>query len=92
MLAEEIGLSFFGESGFEDAGARATKSLRVGKGERLGFSGSVLFDGEKGGRAAAFGEYLANAMAGRFGRDHGDIDVGGCLDGAEANVESVREH
>ena len=49
-------------------------------------------DGQQRGRAAAFGEDLADAVAGRLGRDHGDVDVGGRLDGLEVDVEAVGEH
>ena len=48
--------------------------------------------GDQRRHAYAFGEQLAHAVAGRFGRDHGNIDVGGRLDLAEVDVESVGEH
>ena len=44
------------------------------------------------GDAAAFGEDLADAVAGGLGGDERDVDVGGRGDGAEADVEAVREH
>ena len=92
LFAEEIGLGFFGESRFENAGACAAEAFAVGERERFGVAAGVLLDGDESGRAAAFGEDFADAMAGSFGRDHGDVDVCGRLDGAEANVEAVREH
>ena len=81
MFAEEIGLGFFGEGGFQNAGACAAQPLGVRERERFGFAAGVLLDGEKCGRAAAFGENFADAMAGRFRRDHGDVHRLGRLDG-----------
>ena len=49
-------------------------------------------DGDQRGNAHAFGEQFADAMAGRFGRDHGHVDVGGRGDLPEMNIEAVREH
>ena len=49
-------------------------------------------DGEQAGRALAFDEDLAHAVAGGLRRDHRDVDVLGRVDGAEADVEPVREH
>src|SRR6266436_5214319 len=58
----------------------SSRVLRVGKSQRFGFAGGVLLNGDERGSSATFGEYLANAMSGSFGRDHGDVDVGGWLD------------
>ena len=41
---------------------------------------------------AALDEYFADAVAGRFGRDHAHIHEIGRLDLLEANVEAMREH
>ena len=92
LFAEEIGFGFFGKRGFEDAGARAAESLGVGKSECFRLAAGILFDGEERGRSAAFGEDFANAVAWSFRSNHGDINAGRRLDGAEANVEAVREH
>src|SRR6185437_12307130 len=56
------------------------------------FAGGVLLNGNECGHAAAFGEDFADAVAGAFGGDERDVDVGGRVDGAEADVEAVREH
>ena len=92
MFAEEIGFGFLREGGFENAGARGAESLGVGERERLGFAGSVLMNGEKRGRAAAFGEDFADAMAGSLGSDHADVDILRRLNRAKTNVEAVGEH
>ena len=92
LFAKEIGFGFFGEGGFENAGARAAQALSVRKRESFGVAAGVLLDGNQRGGAAAFGEDFADAMAGRFRRNHGDVDILRRLDGAEANVEAVREH
>src|SRR5216684_8305030 len=67
LLTKKIGLGFFGERGFQDAGARAAEAFRVGKSQRFGFAGGVLLNGDERWSAAAFGEYFANAMSGSFG-------------------------
>ena len=79
LLAEEIGFGFFGESGFEDAGACTAESFGIRERESFGVAAGVLFNGDQRGRAAAFGKDFADAMAGSFGRDHGDVDTRGRL-------------
>ena len=49
-------------------------------------------DGDQRRHADAFGEQLAHAVAGRLGRDHGDVDVRRRRDLAEVDVEAVGEH
>ena len=92
LLAEQIGFRFFREGSFQYAGARAAESFGVRQRKSFGIATGILLDGDERGRAAAFGENFADAMARRFRRDHGDINIGGRLDGAEANVKAVREH
>jgi hypothetical protein len=92
MLAEEVGFGFFLEGGFEHAGAGAAQRLGVGERESLGLAADVLVNRQQSGCAAAFGEDFADAVAGRFGRDHGDINVARRLDSLEVDVESVGEH
>ena len=55
-------------------------------------AGGVLVDGQQPGHAGAAREYLSHAVAGRLGRDHGDVHVVGGLDGVVVDVEAVREH
>jgi hypothetical protein len=46
----------------------------------VGIAGRVLLDGDEAGDAAAFGEDLAHAMAGRLGRGHAHVDaLGGTM-------------
>src|SRR5579862_2334135 len=92
LLAEEVGLGFFGEGGFENAGASAADAASIRERESFGAAGGVLFDGEKAWGAATFGEDFTDTVAGSFGSDHGDVNGGGRLDGAETDVEAVGEH
>src|SRR5262249_45978010 len=92
LLAEQVGLGFFRECCFQNTGARTTKSLGICKRLCLRVAACILLDGDQRGRAAAFGEDFAYAMARRFRRNHRNINVGGRLDRAEANVEAVRKH
>ena len=77
LLAEEVGFGFFSEGGFEDAGAGAADGFGVRQGLGEGMAGAVLLDGYKGRDATAFGEHLADAVAGGLGGAHGDVDAGG---------------
>jgi len=92
LFAEEVSFGLFGEGGFEHAGAGAANALGVAEGERHGGAAGVLLHRDKSGHAAAFGEDLADAVAGGLGRDERDVGRGGWGDGAEADVEAVREH
>ncbi len=92
LFAEEVGFGLFGEGGFEDSAAGAADAFGVGEGEGEGVAGGVLLDGNESGYTAAFGEDLTDAVAGAFWCDERDIDEGGGLDGAEADVEAVGEH
>src|SRR5438445_512086 len=49
-------------------------------------------DGDQGRNAGAFGEDFADAMAGGFGGDHGDVHAFGSFDGFEVDAEAVGEH
>jgi hypothetical protein len=92
LLAEEVGLGLLREGGLEDAGAGAADALGVAEGEGERVAGGVLLDRDERGDAAAFGEDLADAVAGGLGRDERHVDAGGRRDGAEADVEAVGEH
>jgi hypothetical protein len=92
LLAEEVGFGLFGEGGLEDSGAGGADALGVAEGEGERGAAGILLHGYERRRAAAFGEDLADAMAGSLGRDHRDIDGGRRGDGAEADVEAVGEH
>src|SRR5450759_1512010 len=92
LFAEEIAFGLFAERGVDDASLEAAERERVGQGAFQGLAGRVLVDGDEGGHAHAFGVEFADAVAGGFGRDHGDIDIGGGSDLAEVDVEAVGEH
>ncbi len=67
-------------------------AFRVGECDRERFAAGILLNGDERGDAAAFGEDLTYAMAGTLRRDERDVDVCGRIDGAEPDVEAVREH
>ena len=92
LLAEEIRLGLFGERRLQDAGACTAKPLGIG--ERVGESatGRVLVHRDQGRYASPLHEHLAHAMAGRFRRDHTDVDVRRRDDLAVTHIEAVREH
>src|SRR5580704_11167987 len=46
LFTEEIRFGFFGERGFEDAGARAAESFAVGEREGFGAAAGILFNGD----------------------------------------------
>src|ERR1700722_455067 len=91
LFAEEVGFGFFGEGGFEHAGAGAADAFEVAEGEGVGGAGGVLMDGDEAGDAAALGEDFADAVAGGFGSGHGDVDAGGGDDAVVADVKAVGE-
>ena len=91
LLAKQIRLGFLGEGRLDHPGACDADAFRVRQRGGLGAAGRVLVDGEQRGRATAFDEELANAVTGRLGRDHRDVDIGANLNRAEADVEPVRE-
>ena len=59
----------FREGGLEDAGAGAADALGIAESERERCARGVLLDRDQCGDAAAFGEDLADAVAGGLGRD-----------------------
>ncbi len=75
LLAEEVGLGLFGEGGLENTGAGAADALGVAERELKRLARGVLLDGNQSGNAAAFGEDLADAVAGSLGSDQRDIDA-----------------
>src|SRR5207245_7114296 len=76
LLAKEVSFGFFGKSGLQHAGAGATEALGVGESKRFRGTARILCDCQERGRSTAFGEDFANAMAGSFWSDHGDVDGG----------------
>src|SRR5439155_3111705 len=92
LLSKEVGFRLLGEGRLDDAGARTADALGVGERGLLRLAARVLMDGEKPRSALALDEDLAYAMTGNLGRDQREVDVLGGVDGAEADVEAVREH
>ena len=92
LLAEQIAFGLFAEGGFDDTGAQTAERRGIGKGVFESLAARILLDGDEGGNAGAFDEDFAHAMAGGFGGDHGDVDIGGRFDEAEVDVEAVGEH
>src|SRR5215467_1185260 len=92
LFAEEVGFGFFGEGGFQNASPGAANAAGIRKSEFLCFACGVLLYGKKARSTAAFGKDFADAMARRFGSDHGNVNIRGRLDRAEANIKAVSEH
>ena len=96
LFAEEVGLAFFLEIGFDDARAAAANRAGIGQGKLLGETLAprllaFLMDGDEARDAAALDVLAAHGVTGTLGRDHDDVDIGGRIDQAEMNVEAVRE-
>ena len=92
LLAEQIGFRFFREGSFQYAGARAAESFGVRQRKSFGIATGILLDGDEAEEQREDLPHHLHLLARRFRRDHGDINIGGRLDGAEANVKAVREH
>src|SRR5207247_967982 len=56
------------------------------------FTAGILMDSDQRRNASAFSKYFANAVTRRLRRNHAYINIFWWSDGAETNVESVREH
>src|SRR5207302_5326499 len=91
-FAEEIGFSLFGKSGFQNPGTRAAESLGISECQRFCRAAGILFDRQERRCSSAFGENLADAMAGCLRSDHGDVHGCGWFGRADTDVEAVREH
>ena len=91
LLAEEIGFGFFGEGGFQNAGAGAADAFGVGERELWAVPVASCWTAMRPGTPPPSVKTLADAMAGGLGGDQGDVNVRRRLDGAEADVEAVRE-
>src|SRR2546428_11606632 len=76
LLAKEVSFGFFGKSGLQHAGAGATEALGVSERKRFRGTVGILLDRQKRGCSTSFREDFANAMAGSFWSDHGDVDGG----------------
>ena len=76
LFAEEVGLGFVAEGGFDDAGAGSTDAVGVRQAERLRLTGGVLVDGQERGDTAAIGVLAPDQVAGPFRGDHHHVDFG----------------
>ena len=92
LLAEEVGLGLLFEGRLQHAGHGRADAARVGERAGARLAGRVLVNGEERGHAHPLFEEPADDVAGAFGRDHRDVDVGRRQDLAEVDVEAVGEH
>ena len=91
LFAKEIRLGLFSEGRFENAGATAADGRSIGKTDLARVARWVLMHGEQAGRAASLRVFVAHEMAGRFRRDHEDVDLFRRHDLLEVNRKAVRE-
>ena len=84
LFAEEVGLVFLAEVGFEDASV-ATDGRTVGQADFEG-TADVFWSTATAGHAAAFGVLAAHGVARALGRHHDHIDTGLGLDQAKMHV------
>ena len=92
LLAEEVGFGLLRKSGLDHASPGCADALGIREGDRARLTGRILVHGEQGGRTTALEEDLAHTVPWGFRRHHCHVEIGGRDDGAEADVESVREH
>ena len=92
LLTEEVGLGLLFEGRLQHTGHRRADAARVSERAGARLAGRVLVNGEERGHAHPLFEEPAHDVAGAFGRDHGDVDVGRRQDLAEVDVEAVGEH
>ena len=67
LFTEEVCFCFFLEGRLDDAGTRTADAAGISQGDVETFSGSILFNSEYVGDAAAFYECTADEMARTFG-------------------------
>ena len=89
LFTEEVRFRFFLEGRLDDAGTRTADATGISQGEVEAFSGSILFNSEYVGDAAAFYECTADEMARALRSDHEDVDISRRNDLFEVNVEAV---
>src|SRR5262249_33778890 len=67
LFAEQVGLAFLAEAGFDDAGAAAADRARIGEAEIVGVAAGVLVHRDQTGHAAALLVLAAHGVAGALG-------------------------
>jgi len=91
LFREEIGFSFFAESGFEDAGAGAANRFGISKGGLAGMTARILMNCNRARNPSTLDELQAHHGAQPFRRYHNYIDIVRRQDGAIKNREAMGE-
>ena len=90
LLAEQVALSFFLESGLQHAGAGRSDAMCVCETEFVSVSAGILMDRQQRWHTAAFAINAADQMSRALGSDHHHVNVGRRNDRLEMNAESMR--
>jgi len=75
LFAEQVGLGFLGEGGFQNAAPAAADGRSVGKGNFFGVARRVVFHGDEAGDAFIFLILASYRVAGAFGGYHNYVHV-----------------
>ena len=89
LLAEQIGLGFFLESGLQDTCTACANAGSISQSDVLSLAGVILLYADQAGHALALGVQAAHGVAGALGSDHDHVHILGCHDGLEVDVEAM---
>src|ERR1039458_7912984 len=91
LLAEQVALGLFLESGLQHTSARGADAMRIAERVFVRMAAGILMDRQQRRHPAALGVHAPQQVAGALGRDHDYVDVWGRGNGLEVNREAVRE-
>ena len=89
LLTEQVGLAFFLEGGFDDAGAAAADGGGIRQAKVMRIARSVLRNGNEARHAAAALIFRTHGMAGALGGNHQHVNVLARLDQVEMHIQAV---
>ena len=92
LFAEKIGLAFFPERRFDQAGAAAADRRPIGKSEVMRVAGRVARDRDETRHAATALVFRPHGMARPFRRDHQDVEIAARFNEVKMNIQTMRKH
>ena len=92
LLAKQIGLSFFAEIGFNNAGLTTTIGHGIAQCQITGTARFVLMNRDKVGNTAALCVGSTHGVARRLGRDHPNVQIGAGINQAVMDIETMGKH